>query len=188
LLSVLGPGWELDFMEWGGDGENPRVLASPRCHLLGPRYAIPKVSQLLAGPNWANSYERKSRPVLAEQLYEVDDPIKSRRATLRGIQIDQVPSSNTTGWTGRPRLAEQPFEADELTKTHQATLTDQVPPSNWVRRKCGDAGANTSMTPVPQPLVTRLGGAHKYLLSVKTWQTLLTHAIHDKACRHQVPS
>jgi hypothetical protein len=91
------------------------------------------------------------------------------------------PSRQEAMEQGRPTLAGQLCEANKA---------DQLPPSNSTRQRNEDPqwGLVHPWTLVPQPDVMRLAGACMYPLNVKTRLALLTHASHDKTCRHQTPS
>lgn len=105
-----------------------------------------------------------------EQLYEVDWPTKSRRATLRSRLADQVLSSNFTRRARRPLLAEQLYEAGGPTKFHRATMCGRPTnakqlseaktqrPTLWLVRLWAS---------VPCPHVTRMVGARLYLVDVE---------------------
>jgi hypothetical protein len=136
--------------------------------------------------------QKRHRPTLAKQLGETDGSTSSRQATLRSGRSDQVPLSNFARRMIRPTSVKQLCKADDPTSSHRTTPRgrrfDQFPSSNRARRSREDSqhGVVHLWAPAPQPRVTRLAGAHLYLLSVKTRKTLLIHASHDKARRPQI--
>jgi hypothetical protein len=75
---------------------------------------------------------------------------KSRRATLRGGWVNQVPLSNSARRKSRSCPIEQLYEVDWPTKSRWATLraglANQGPPSNSARRR--SKGPNGASTPV----------------------------------------
>jgi hypothetical protein len=145
-----------------------------KSHLTGPQERGTQSRPITSGGPTGRIATGVSRPSSPEQLGEVDEPTcsadeptRSCRATLRGRRTDRIPPSNSTRWTKRPSSAKKLGEAE--------TWRPATGPIHlW--------------TLVPRPPVTRMAGTHLYPLSVKTRRTLLTHAIHDKARRHQIPS
>lgn len=117
-------------------------------------------------------------------------PAKSRRVTRRGERTDQVPPWKWARRTDQPRLAEQLDEWASLpTPTEQLREggdSIKACASNWARwgHKGLWRGLVHPWVPVTRPSATWRVGAHLHPLNVKTRQTMLTHASHDKACRH----